>query len=53
MENKTVTETCALVGLSEVSYFIRIFKRITGETPANYKRRILESRDTDASDSVT
>jgi len=53
VENKTVTETCALVGLSEVSYFIRIFKRITGETPANYKRRILESRDTDASDSVT
>ncbi|MBE6930682.1 MAG: helix-turn-helix domain-containing protein [Ruminococcaceae bacterium] len=39
--NLSVTETCTQVGLSEVSYFIRIFKKLTGETPANYKRRML------------
>ncbi len=38
-ENLSVAETCTLVGLSEVSYFIRVFKKITGDTPANYKRR--------------
>lgn len=53
MEDKSVAETCALVGLSEVSYFIRVFKKITGETPANYKRRAApEGRSADEGEGV-
>lgn len=47
-ENLSVSETCVQVGLTEVSYFIRLFKSVTGETPANYRQRqkpFLETSD--------
>ena len=35
VDNLTVTETCQQVGYSKVSYFIKIFKAHTGDTPTN------------------
>ncbi len=33
----TVAETCQKVGYGNISHFIKIFKSITGKTPANYR----------------
>jgi len=33
----TVTETAMLCGFSSVSYFSRVFKRLTGSTPSDYR----------------
>lgn len=38
LENLTVDETCRKVGYSSISYFTKLFKEITGVTPAKYKR---------------
>lgn len=46
-EKLSVAQTCAQVGLTEVSYFIRVFKSVTGETPANYRRQHVELEETD------
>lgn len=34
----SVAEICEAVGYSSVSYFIRIFKEMTGTTPARYMK---------------
>ncbi|HZY36417.1 MAG TPA: AraC family transcriptional regulator [Mucilaginibacter sp.] len=39
--DKTVTETCYATGFEQLSYFNRIFKKITGENPSDFKKRIL------------
>ncbi len=33
----TVAETCQKVGYGNISHFIKIFKSVTGKTPANYR----------------
>ncbi len=33
----TVAETCQKVGYGNISHFIKVFKSITGKTPANYR----------------
>ena len=37
--NHTVTEIAFLLGYSEVSAFDRAFKRWTGSTPSNYRKK--------------
>ena len=37
-EKLSVAEICEAVGYSSVSYFIRIFKEMTGTTPARYMK---------------
>lgn len=36
--NYSVTEICFLCGFSEHSHFSKVFKRITGSTPLNYRK---------------
>lgn len=43
-EDINVAEVCQRVGYLKVSYFIKIFQKYTGETPAKYKERRKESR---------
>jgi AraC-like DNA-binding protein len=38
-EDKNVTETCYECGFDSLSYFNRIFKKVVGENPLEFKRR--------------
>ncbi len=40
-DNLTISKIGELTGFGNASYFIRVFKNITGLTPANYKRIML------------
>ncbi|MHA8050820.1 helix-turn-helix domain-containing protein [Aquirufa sp. ROCK-SH2] len=37
LQNKTVTETCFESGFESLSYFNRVFKKLTGEVPSRYE----------------
>jgi len=39
LQDKTISETCYEVGFESLSYFNKLFKRITGENPSVFKRR--------------
>ena len=39
--NKNVSETCFECGFESLSYFNRIFKKVTGENPSGFKKRHL------------
>jgi len=39
--NKNVSETCFACGFESLSYFNRIFKKVTGENPSGFKKRHL------------
>jgi len=39
LQDKTISETCYEVGLESLSYFNKLFKRITGENPSVFKKR--------------
>ncbi|MGI2297796.1 AraC family transcriptional regulator [Paenibacillus sp. GXUN7292] len=39
--NLSVTDVCFSVGFNSVSYFSRVFKKITGVSPSNYKKNAL------------
>lgn len=39
--NKNVSETCFACGFESLSYFNRIFKKVTGENPSVFKKRHL------------
>jgi len=39
--DKNVTETCFECGFDSLSYFNRIFKKVTGENPLSFKKRYL------------
>ncbi len=39
--DKNVTETCFDCGFDSLSYFNRIFKKVTGENPLSFKKRYL------------
>jgi YesN/AraC family two-component response regulator len=37
-----VAEVCERVGYGNISYFIRLFREVTGVTPAKYRRDVVE-----------
>lgn len=39
LQDKTISETCYATGFGQLSYFNRIFKKITGESPSEFKKR--------------
>lgn len=41
-ENIPIAELCQKVGYGNVSYFIKLFREITGITPAKYRKNILD-----------
>ena len=43
-ENFTIAEVCQQVGYGNVSYFIKIFREITGVTPAKYRKGVLDKQ---------
>ena len=40
MQNHNVSETCFAVGLESLSYFNKIFKKLTGENPSDFRARM-------------
>lgn len=42
LQDKTISETCYEVGFESLSYFNKLFKRITGENPSVFKRRYVK-----------
>ena len=40
-----VSETCYACGFESLSYFNRTFKKVTGENPSNFNKRLLVRRD--------
>jgi AraC-like DNA-binding protein len=41
LKNKTVSETCYAVGYESASHFNKLFKKLTGENPSQFRRRWL------------
>ena len=41
LQDKNVSETCFEVGFESLSYFNKIFKKITGENPSEFRKRHL------------
>jgi AraC-like DNA-binding protein len=41
LQDKSVTEACYATGFEQLSYFNRIFKKLTGENPSGFKKRNL------------
>ena len=39
LQDKTVSETCFAVGFESLSYFNKLFGKITGENPSSFKKR--------------
>ena len=39
MQDKNITETCYAVGFTSLSYFNKLFNKIVGENPLDFKRR--------------
>jgi AraC-like DNA-binding protein len=39
MQDKNVTETCYAIGIESLSYFNKLFKKIVGENPSDFKRK--------------
>ena len=44
LQNKTVTEACYSVGFDSLSYFNKLFRKIAGENPTDFKKRYLQVR---------
>ena len=43
MSGKSVTEACYSCGFESLSYFNRIFKKITDENPSTFRKRYVEN----------
>jgi AraC-like DNA-binding protein len=41
MQDKNITETCYAVGFESLSYFNRLFNKIVGENPSDFKKKWL------------
>lgn len=44
LQNKNVTEACFESGFENLSYFNRLFKKITGESPSKFKKKKIFER---------
>lgn len=44
LQDKSVSETCYGVGFESLSYFNKLFKKITGENPSDFKRKYLRQK---------
>ena len=42
LQDKSVSEACYDVGFESLSYFNKLFKKITGENPSHFKKRYLK-----------
>ena len=42
LQDKSISETCYEVGFESLSYFNKLFKRIAGENPSQFKKRYLK-----------
>lgn len=42
LQNKTVTEVCYAVGFESLSYFNKLFRKIVGENPSDFKKKYLQ-----------
>ena len=42
LQDKTISETCFAVGFESLSYFNKLFKKIEGENPSDFKKRYLK-----------
>jgi len=42
LQDKTVSETCFAVGFESLSYFNKLFKKIVGENPSDFKKQYLK-----------
>lgn len=42
LQNKTVSETCFAVGFESLSYFNKLFRKVVGENPSDFKKRYLK-----------
>jgi len=40
-QDNNITETCFQCGFESISYFNRVFKKVTGENPLAFKKRYL------------
>jgi AraC-like DNA-binding protein len=41
LQHKTVSETCFAVGFESLSYFNKLFRKIVGENPSDFKKKYL------------
>jgi len=39
LQDKSISEVCYEVGIESLSYFNKVFKKITGENPSVFKKR--------------
>jgi len=46
LQDKTVSEACYSVGFESLSYFNKLFRKITGENPSDFKKRYLQHKKT-------
>ena len=44
-EDISVTELCRRVGYGNVSHFIKLFREVTGVTPAKYRKKAREEKE--------
>jgi AraC-like DNA-binding protein len=42
LQNKTISEACYEVGFESLSYFNKLFRKIAGENPSQFKKRYLK-----------
>jgi len=44
MQGKNITETCYAIGFGSLSYFNKLFNKIVGENPSNFKKNWLSEK---------
>lgn len=44
MSGKAISEACYLSGFESLSYYSRVFKRVTGENPRDFQKRMLSRK---------
>lgn len=44
LQDKSVSETCYGVGFESLSYFNKLFRKITGENPSDFKKKYLQHK---------